>query len=116
MLNEGLIVNDSSALVKSEIVKQIRSLGPTTPTELERAVFKGLTGHDRDEIDWDIEDNQAGYFTWLKSFDELVGELVNDDYILVDEQGDSGERTLKPTEALPHIEYSHLVYEPARKT
>jgi len=114
MLNEGLIVNDSRALVKSEIVKQIRSLGPTTPDELERAVFKGLTGHDRVEVDWDIEDNQAGYFTWLKSFDQLVGELIDDDYILVEEHGESGERRLVPTEALPHVEYSHLVYEPAR--
>ena len=36
MLNEGLIVNDTTALVKSEIVNQIRRLGPTTPDELER--------------------------------------------------------------------------------
>ena len=53
MLNEGLIVNDTAALVRSEIVNQIRRLGPTTPDELERAVFKALTGHDREEVDWD---------------------------------------------------------------
>ena len=47
MLNEGLIVNDTTALVKSEIVNQIRRLGATTPDELERAVFKALVGHDR---------------------------------------------------------------------
>ena len=33
MLNEGLIVNDSTALVKSEIVNQIRRLGATTPVD-----------------------------------------------------------------------------------
>ena len=69
MLNEGLIVNDTKALVKSAIVNQIRELGSTTPDGLERAVFKSLVGHEREEVDWDIEDNQAGYFTWLKSFD-----------------------------------------------
>ena len=105
MLNEGLIVNDTTALVKSEIVNQIRRLGPTTPEDLERAVFRALTGHDRDEIDWDVEDNKAGYYTWMKSFDQLVGELVEDGYIRVEE--DQG---LVPTDALPHVEYSHLVY------
>ena len=105
MLNEGLIVNDAGALVKSEIVNQIRRLGPTTPDELERAVFKSLTGHDREEVDWNIEDNQAGYRTWIRSFDQLLGELVEDGYILADEN-----QGLVPTEAEPQTEYSHLVY------
>jgi hypothetical protein len=108
MLNEGLIVNDTAALVKSEMVNQIRRLGPTSPDELERAVFKAITGHDREEVDWDVKDNQAGYFTWLKSFDQLMGELVEDGYIRVEE----GPR-LVPTEAEPHGEYSHLVYPKA---
>ena len=109
MLNEGLIVNNTAALVKSEMVRQIRRLGPTTPDELERAVFKTLTGHDREEVDWDIEDNQAGYFTWLKSFDQLIEDLVEDGYIRVEAL-----RQLVPTEAEPHIEFSHLVYPPSR--
>lgn len=109
MLNEGLIVNDTTALIKSAIVDQIRRLGPTTADNLERAVFKSLVGHDREEVDWDIEDNQAGYYTWLKSFDRLVHELIEDGYILADEPG-----TLKPTEAEPVSEYSHLVYPPSQ--
>ncbi len=59
MLNEGLIVNDTAALVKSEIVRRIHQLGPTAPEQLERAVFQALTGHDRADVDWDIEDNHA---------------------------------------------------------
>jgi len=114
MLNEGIIVNDTTALVKSEIVSQIRRLGPTTPDELERAVFKALSGHDREEVDWEIPDNQAGYFTWLQSFDQLIGELVEDGYILVEKAEDDESRTLVPTEAEPHGEYSHLVYPPSR--
>ena len=116
MLNEGIIVNDTAALVKSEMVKQIRRLGPTTPDLLERAVFQSLTGHDRDEVDWEIEDNQAGYYTWLQSFDQLVGELVEDGYILVEKAADGESRTLVPAEAEPHGEYSHLVYPPARSS
>jgi hypothetical protein len=107
MLNEGLIVNDTSALVKSEIVNQIRRLGSTTPDTLERAVFKALVGHDRDEVDWEVEDNQAGYYTWLKSFDKLIQELTEDGYILAEEPN-----RLVPTEAESLSEYSHLVYPP----
>ena len=32
---------------------------------------------DRD-VDWSVVDNQAGYYLWLRSFDQLVGELVED--------------------------------------
>jgi hypothetical protein len=109
MLSEGVIVNDTKALVKSEIVNQIRRLGPTTPDKLEQAVFKTLVGHKREDVDWDIEDNQAGYYTWLKSLDQLISELIEDGYIRVEEV-----RTLVPTEAEPHGEYSHLVYPPGR--
>jgi len=109
MFNEGLIVNDTAALVRSEIVNQIRRLGPSTPDELERAVFKALVGHDRDEVDWDIEDNQAGYYSWVRSFDQLTTELTEDGYILTDEDG-----RLRPTEVEPQSEYSHLVYPPSR--
>ena len=104
MLNEGVILNDTMALVKSEIVNQIRRLGPTTPEQLERAVFKALVGHDREEVDWDIEDNQAGYYSWIKSFDQRITELIEDGYIST---GDTG--TLVPAEAEPRSDYSHPV-------
>jgi hypothetical protein len=107
MLNEGLISNDSVALMKSEIVNQIRRLGITTPHDLERTVFKALVGRDREEVDWEIEGNQAGYFTWVKSFDRLIGELIDDGYIRDDEHGN-----LAPTEAEPRSDYSHIVYPP----
>lgn len=109
MLNEGTVASDTAVLVKSEIINQIRRLGPTTPQELERVVFESLTGHKRDEVDWDIEDNQAGYYTWLKSFDQMIDELVQDDYILVETQGNGSERVLKPAEALPTVDYAQFV-------
>ena len=109
MLNEGLIVNNTTALVKSEIVNQIRRLGPTTPEDLERAVFRALVGHDREEVDWDVKDNQAGYYTWIKSFDQLIEELIEDGHIRTDEV-----HHLAPTESDPAVEYSHLVYPAAR--
>jgi hypothetical protein len=107
MLNEGLIVNDTASLVKSAIVDHIRRLGPTTAENLERSVFEALVGRDRDDVDWAIEDNQAGYYAWVKSFDGLVAELIEDGYIVTEEGG-----TLSPTDADPHSEYSHLVYPP----
>jgi hypothetical protein len=110
MLNEGVVSNDAAVLVKSEIINQIRRLGPTSPDELERVVFESLTGHKREEVDWDIEDNQAGYYTWLKSFDQLIEELVQDGYILVETVGEGPERTLTPAENLPPIDYSQLVH------
>jgi len=109
MLNEGMIQNDAASLVKSEMVRQIQRLGPTTPDELERAVFEAIVGHKREEFDWDNKDNQAGYYTWIKSFDQLISELVEDGYIRVEE-----ERKLVPTETDPPIDYSHLVYPPSR--
>ena len=109
MLNEGLITNDTATLVKSEMVRQIRGLGPTTPDALERAVFEALTGQRREDVDWDVEDNQAGYYSWMKSFDQLIAELVEDGYIR-DEQ----KQGLVPTEAEPDIEYSHLAYPRAK--
>jgi hypothetical protein len=83
-------------------------LGSASPDELERAVFKSLVGHDREEVDWDIQDNQAGYYTWLKSFDGLVSELTEDGYVVAEESGN-----LVATEAETVSEYSHLVYPPA---
>ncbi len=111
MLNEGVISNDAAALVKSEMVRQIRCLGPATPDELERAVFRALTGHDRDEVDWNVEDNQAGYYTWVKSFDNLIRELIEDGYIR-----EKVQRQLLPTESEPAIEYSYMAYPAARSS
>jgi hypothetical protein len=105
MLNEGIIVNDMAALLKSEILDQIRRLGPATADQLERAVFNALVGHDREDVDWDIEDNQAGYYAWVRSFGQIITELVDDGNILVEEV-----HTLVPTEAEPLHESSYMVY------
>jgi hypothetical protein len=109
MLNEGLVVNDSTALIKSEIVSQSRRLGATTAEELERAVFKAVVGHDPEDVDWNVEDNQAGYYTWIRSFDRLLNELIEDGSILT---GDAGQ--FLPTDAEPQSEPSFLVYPPNR--
>jgi hypothetical protein len=111
MLNEGIIVNDTKTLVKSAIVDQIRRLGRATPDELERAVFRALTGHEREEVDWEHEDNQAGYYTWLKSFDQLVAELIEDGYITTEEPS-----ALAATQSEPQSQYSYLVYPNSRSS
>ena len=81
MLNEGIIFNDTKALMKTEMLKQLRKLETTDPDHWERAVFESMTGHTREEVDWEFEDNKAGYYTWVKSFDGLINELIEDGYV-----------------------------------
>ena len=108
MLNEGIITSDAKSLVKSEMIKQIWSAKQTTPDDWERSVFSSLTGQSREDVDWEFEDNQAGYYTWIKSFDNLIDELIEDGYVRVDES--KGEKTLIATEADPMVELSRMAY------
>ena len=43
MLNEGLVHADSRIRIKSEMVRQLHKLGPTTPEKWEGAVFEAVT-------------------------------------------------------------------------
>lgn len=110
MINEGIITSDARVLVKSEMIRQLHTLGPTTSDEWERAVFRSITGHDREEVDWDIEDNQAGYYSWIKSFDSLIDELIEDGYVKSEPGANPDERTLVPVPVDGPIDYSQLVY------
>jgi hypothetical protein len=106
MLNEGTIIEGSKSRIKSEMVHQLRQLGPTTPDQLERRVFTALTGNTREDVDWNFEDNQAGYYTWLRSFDQLIQELSEDGYIKVEQVKGSEERTLVPMPGEEPINFS----------
>lgn len=110
MLNEGIITSDARALVKSEMIRRLQQLGPTTPDEWERSVFRALTGHDREEVDWKIEDNQAGYYSWIKSFDGLIEELIVDGYVRSEQVAEGDERTLIPVPVDDAVDYSQMVY------
>jgi len=81
MINEGIVGDDTISSVRSEMVRQIQRLGKATPDQWERAVFESVTGGKREDVDWSIEDNQAGYRTWIKSFDGLIGELEEDGFV-----------------------------------
>lgn len=110
MLNEGITTSDARTLIKSEMIRRLHELGPTTPDEWERSVFRALTGHDREEVDWRIEDNQAGYYSWIKSFDGLIEELIEDGYVRSEQAAETGERTLIPVPIDDPVQYSRLVY------
>ncbi len=112
MLNEGVVLDDARTLMKSEMVRQIRRLGGTDPDTWERAVFEAITGEKREDVDWEVEDNHAGYYLWLKTFDQLIGELIDDGYVR-ERSAEEGRRVLEPTEAEPAIEVSQLVYPSA---
>jgi hypothetical protein len=103
MQNEGVIHEDTKIRAKSEMIRQIRELGPTTPQIWEKRVFEALTGRKRDEIDWEVEDNQAGYYLWIRSFDELVEELIEDGYVRVNEIDSNGRRVLAPLQTDPGL-------------
>jgi len=110
-LNEGIVVSDTKTAMKSEMLGQLQSLKQTTPDEWERAVFESLTGYRREDVDWDVPDNQAGYYTWIRSFDQLIGELEADGYVTAIDKG-GNRKVLRKTDGDPTIDYSELVYPP----
>jgi len=114
-LNEGIIAGDTRVQVKSEMLRQLAHLKETTPDLWERSVFESLTGHKREDVDWEIPDNQAGYYTWIRSFDQLVCELEEDGFVR-SVKVDGNKKILKKTDWDPSIEYSELVYPSGRHT
>ena len=95
--------------MKSEMLRQLSYLEETTPDDWERAVFESITGHRREEVDWDVPDNHAGYYTWIRSFDQLISELEDEGYVKVADKG-RNRKILKKTEWDPAIGFSQLVY------
>jgi hypothetical protein len=114
MLNEGILISDTATVLKSEMIKQIRRLKSTTPDQWERSVFWAITGYDRDEIDFEVEENVIAYRTWIRNFDRLIQELVDDNYVrsVAADDGNGG-RMLVPNEMDPAIDFSLLVYPSA---
>jgi hypothetical protein len=108
-LNEGIVGCDTKVAMKSEMLKQLSLLEETTPDEWERAVFESLTGYRREDVDWDVADNQAGYYTWIRSFDQLITELEEEGYVRIDDHG-GGRKVLRKTDWDPTIDFSQLVY------
>ena len=115
MLNEGILVSDTTTMMKSEMIKQIRRLKSTTPDQWERSVFWAITGYDRDEIDFEVDENVTAYRTWIRNFDRLIQELAEDNFVRsVSADDGSGGMMLVPNETDPAIGYSHLVYPTSR--
>jgi hypothetical protein len=110
MENEGILVSTSWMLMKDEMINAIRELGSGTPDEWERAVFERLTGHNRDDVDFEVDDNQAGYFLWLKTFDKLVAELIDDGYVTAENGEDGAPPRIVAREADPSLAWNRLVY------
>jgi hypothetical protein len=108
-LNEGIVMNDPKILMKSEMLRQLALLKETTPDQWERRVFESLTGHKREDVDWSFEDNQAGYYAWVLSFDHLISELEEDGYVRIEDAGEN-RKVLMGTESDPPDDYSQFVY------
>ena len=110
MLNEGIIVNDTRSLIKTEMIKQLWNQKRTDPKTWQKSVFEAVTRANHDDIDWKFEDNQAGYYTWIRAFDQLVSELIDDGYVKVEEQ--NGRKTMVATDVDPNMGFSQVVYPP----
>ena len=108
MLNEGIIRPDIRQLMKTEMIRELHELGGATPLHWQHAVFKRCTGEDFSELDWEVEDNKAGYFMWTKTFDGLITELEEDGYLTVEKEEDGS--VLVSTEKQPDIEVSQMNY------
>ncbi len=106
MINEGIVGSDSRIALRSEMLRQIHRLESATPQAWERAVFESLTGARREDIDWDVEDNKAGYYTWVKSVDELIEELVTDGFVRRDAA--EGGTLLVAEKADPNLDWSSV--------
>ena len=110
MLNEGIVKPDVRQLMKTEMIRELHQLGSATPLRFQHAVFNRCTGEDFAELDWDCEDNKAGAFLWTKSFDQLIGELVEDGFVREAQDESSGEAILVPVEVDPDVDWSRFVY------
>lgn len=88
MRNEDAVTRETNAAVKSTMMQVIRKIGPSDAGTWEQAVFRGLTGHAHEEVDWDFEDNHAGYYLWIRTFEGLIAELLEDGHVRVIEHGD----------------------------
>lgn len=107
MAEKATTEKDSATAVKEEILKQIQGSEGTSPDHLEKSVFKALTGGSREDVDWSIEDNQAGYYLWVKSFDQMLAELIDLEYLRLETDSATGRRTLFPGEKEPDDQISH---------
>jgi len=110
MLNEGIIKPDVRQLMKTEMIRELHQLGSATPLSWQHAVFKRCTGENFSELDWNYEDNKAGAFLWTKSFDQLVGELVDEGFVREAQDQKSGEAILVAVDVDPDIDWSRFVY------
>jgi hypothetical protein len=110
MLNEGIVRPDTRQLMKTEMIREIHELGSATPLQWQHAVFKRCTGEEFSELNWEIQDNQAGAFLWTKSFDQLVAELVEDGFVRESEDRKTGEGILVAVDVDPNIDWSRFVY------
>lgn len=113
MLHEGIIVNDTKNLMKSEMIRQIRKLRSSNPEAWSKATFEGITKMSLGDVDWTFQDNHAGFYTWIRSFDQLVGELIDDGYVKKVEDEVTGHMVIEPTHTDPPIDHSYQAY-PAR--
>ena len=100
MSNRISVVEETSASLKAQMLRQLRLLGEATSDGWERVVFKTLTGGTREDVDWDHQENYAGYALWLQTFGHLVAELIIEGAVLREERDGRVVMFARPAEQL----------------
>jgi len=114
MVNEGVVISSSATELRSQMLTELERLGAADADAWEQAVFTALTGANRNAVDWDIEDNQAGYNLWIKAFDQLIQELIDDGFVLLVDGAQRSERRFTLRDIDPPVEFDRLSETPVR--
>lgn len=101
---------DTMAAMRTTMMNELQRVGEGTADAWERLVFENLTGHSREDVDWDFDDNHAGYHTWIRSFDRFAQELVAEGFVSVSHV--AGKMIFRPTGVVRTMPGPRPVYPP----
>lgn len=96
MPNEGSLTGSNKSRLKSAMMQQIERLKETDARTWEHTVFQAITGESVGDIDWEIEENVAGYRLWMGSFEQIARELEIDGYVEFTHRDAAGIPFVKP--------------------
>ena len=67
--------------LKTVMMKELDRLQHTDARTWEQATFQAVTGEPAQNVDWDIQENVAGYRLWMGTFEQIAKELEADGYV-----------------------------------
>lgn len=99
MLNEGPVTDTKRHRIKSAMMRELERLREADARTWERATFRAITGESVDDIDWNTQENVAGYRLWMGTFEQIAAELEADGYVEFTHRDAAGIPFVKPRPA-----------------